>query len=260
MKALADQLRGVQDYVLTGDRAGITTVVGSRRFTRPERLRIYREGYYLRLAEALSTTFPSLRAMLGVDQFRFLVRDYVDAHPSRHFSVRRYGHRLARWLRVTTPYSDQPVLGEIADWEWAMAHAFDAADDEPIKNNALAGLHPARWPSVRFEFHDSLCLVSTRWNSVALWRTLSREEAPPAPVREAPMVRWAIWRQGLKIFFDRMDEAERRALGLARRGRTFAEICASAPESAVPNAQAAWCADLLRRWATRGWITRLAHD
>lgn len=259
MSRLAKQLRVVQTYVLTGNRAGVAAITGSRAFPRAQRLRIYREGYYIRLAEALATTFPALQALLGGDQFRFLVRDYVDAHPSRHFSVRRYGHRLAQWLKRTSPFSYQPVLGEIAVWEWAMAHAFDAADADPVEVEALAAQPPDRWPSLRFEFHESLCSISTRWNSVAIWRALQGEETPPAPSRNLSPERWAIWRRDLKILFDRIDAAESRALSVARRGLSFSDICANAPVTMDLKSQALWSAGLVRRWVDRGWITQICQ-
>src|SRR5688572_4103050 len=167
MNSLTRQLRGLQRFVLTGDASGVAGVVGTRGFTRAQRLNVYREGYYLRLGEALAETFPVLRTVLGDDDFRVLVRRYVDAHPSRHFSVRRYGYRLVRWLGKC-PFSDRPALAELAEWEWAMAHAFDAADPGPIAFDALTSIPPAQWPDVRFEFQAALRQVTTRWNTVAI--------------------------------------------------------------------------------------------
>jgi hypothetical protein len=260
MNSLTRQLRGLQKYVLTGDATGVAGVVGTRGFTRAQRLNVYREGYYLRLGEALAETFPVLRMVLGDDDFRVLVRRYVDAHPSHHFSVRRYGHRLAHWLDNVAPFSRRPVLAELAEWEWAMAHAFDAADQKPIQLEALSRISSERWPDVRLEFHAALCQVPSRWNTVAIWRALTRGEAPPEFSCNNSIEQWSIWRQGLRIFFDRLGDPERRALSLARRGRNFSQICMAAPPTVDVQSKAQWSASLLRRWVDRGWIVRLISD
>lgn len=260
MSTFAKQLLGLQRYVLSGETVGVGSIVGSRGFTRSQRLKVYREAYYLRLLEALTATFPTLKAMLGDDQFRHLTRVYVDAFPSNHFSVRQYGHKLPWYIRHRSALPQRPALAEIAEWEWAMAYAFDAADRDPPSPDSLAAMPAEDWPLVRFEFHDSLFHVSTRWNTVDVWRALSHEEPPPSIEPIKAMQRWTVWRKGLKVLYVCPDTVELRALRLAEMGLTFAEICTGAPAEGTAESRALWCAQLIRRWVDRGWIVRLVRN
>ncbi len=257
MSTLATLQRAMQSSILTGDRTVRVHVVGTRQVSVGTRLNIYREAYYLRLAEALATTYSSLRAFLGEDQFRWLARLYIDAHPSRHYSVRYFGHRLAAFLSKQEPYRSNPVLIDLARWEWAVADVFDARDSTSVTADVLQGVPANCWPALRLGFHDAIRLVSSRWNVAEIWSALNREQIPPEPILSARRGRWAIWRSGLDVYFAPMDAREERALRAALRGDPFAHICAVAPAAADEMGPARWAAGILRQWLDRGWIVRL---
>lgn len=258
MTSLATQLAGLQQHVLAGDRMGAAFFLGTRTASRSARLKVYREAYYLRLAEALAANYPALQRLLGEPQFAVLVRGYVDAHPSRHYSVRWFGHRLAAWLRRTAPYESQPVLADLARWEWRLAHAFDAADGVALDRAALARRPAARWPAMRFAFHESLDSIATTWNVVDLWRALSQQDGePPSIARSARAQHWVIWRKDLEVLFQPLPEMERAPLRVARRGGSLADLCALAPDPLDDAAAAHWAAQLLAGWLDRGWIVQL---
>jgi hypothetical protein len=258
MTSLAAQLDGLQHHVLTGDRQASALFQGTRTASRSARLEVYREAYYLRFAEALAANYPALQRLLGEPQFAVLVRGYVDAHPSRHYSVRWFGHRLAAWLRRTAPYACQPGLADLARWEWRLAHAFDAADAVALDRAALAGRPAVRWPAMRFGFHESLDSIATAWNVVDLWRALSQQdEEPPSIARAARAQHWVLWRKDLEVLFQPLPAMERAPLRVARRGGSLADLCALAPDPLDDAAAAQWAAQLLAGWLDRGWIVEL---
>lgn len=254
MSALAALQRAVQSSILTGDAAAQGHVVGTRNVSVSTRLGIYKEAYALRLSEALATTYSSLHALLGEEQFCELARGYIEAHPSRHYSVRYFGHRLAPFLSTHEPYRENPVLADLARWEWAVADVFDAADAMPLTADVLQQIPAERWPQLRFRFHGALRLVGSCWNVAEIWSTLNREQAPPAPVRSLHRRRWALWRSGLEVYFAPLEAREQKALRAALRGDSFAEICALAPLAAGEVEAGLWAAGLLRQWIDRGWI------
>src|ERR1700677_1756210 len=63
-----------------------------------ERLEIYNRQYWYRVLDALAEDFPVLRAVVGSRAFEQLSVEYLTAHPSRSFSLRNLGSRLAEWL------------------------------------------------------------------------------------------------------------------------------------------------------------------
>src|SRR3979411_1870320 len=101
-----------------------------------------------------------LANLLGEADFQTLGAKYVATHESPFFSVRYYGHELADFLAATPQYSKAPLLAELAQWEWAMAAAFDAADAEPIDSAAFAQVAPEDWAELRFEWSPAGQLVA----------------------------------------------------------------------------------------------------
>ncbi len=257
MKKLAAQLAAVQQYVLRETSAAVAGVAGSRLLSRSRRLGIYRDGYFLRLHELLSSTFAALKVVLGDARFDALAAAYTATHRSHHYSIRHYGDGLAKFLRADARFAPEPALAEIAAWEWAMAYAFDAADAVPVHVASLATVPPHLWSGVSFRFHPSVKTIAARWNSVALWQAASRAETLPTQTPNARAITWIVWRRGLDVLFEQIGDAERSALRLARRARTFAETCGCAPAELPPEEQAAWAVQLIQRWVARGWIVEL---
>ncbi|HSN20698.1 MAG TPA: putative DNA-binding domain-containing protein, partial [Usitatibacter sp.] len=83
---------------------------------------IYRHAYRARLAGALAANYPALAAALGAAAFRELAERYARMHPSRRYSIRWHGDRLAEAL-------DDERLADLARMEWALGIAFDAPDE-----------------------------------------------------------------------------------------------------------------------------------
>jgi len=57
----------------------------------PARLATYTDGYRTRLLEALETTYPGMKAALGEAEFERTMRQFIEAVPSKHYSIRYYG-------------------------------------------------------------------------------------------------------------------------------------------------------------------------
>jgi len=73
-------------------------IAPNSRLTPFERLEIYNRQYWYRVLDALAEDYPVLRAVVGSRAFERLSIEYLTAHPSRSFSLRNLGSRLAEWL------------------------------------------------------------------------------------------------------------------------------------------------------------------
>src|ERR1700682_478706 len=69
-------------------------VLRSDTLTPLERVGIYRGMYLARLVEALESDYPGVRHFLGEEGFYDLASRYVDAHPSRSYTLNRLGDHL----------------------------------------------------------------------------------------------------------------------------------------------------------------------
>jgi hypothetical protein len=253
------QLQWNLQHHLLGERSTIAdAIVDAPPLPVSARLDIYRNAYRVRLIEALDDTYPILHALLGDEVFSALGEEFVASQPSVHRSIRWYGGELPEFLGRCPPYAEQPILAELARLEWTLAEVFDAADAEPQSRAAFSSVDASAWSELRFEFHPSLRRLRLQWNTAAVWQAISRDEAPPDPLRAQHAVPWLLWRQNLQNYFRSMTADEAVALDSALRGASFGEICEGLaewlPEDEIPLR----AAGLLGTWADSGIIVAVA--
>jgi hypothetical protein len=254
MSALARVQREFQDYLLRGDAAVEARVLGTARVPLATRLQIYAGAYRSRLAEALASNYPVLAQLLGESDFDALAADYIAAHDSPFFSIRYYGDALAKFLATRENYAAAPVLAELAQWEWAMTAAFDAADALPLTAEALARIPPAQWAQLRLRWHASVQRLTLWWNVPQLWQALSEDGERPAMTLAAAPVEWLLWRENLTTYFRSLPETEASVLDAARSGWPFGELCTLLCEEIGDAEAPAQAAALLRGWISSGLI------
>lgn len=257
MSKLAGVQGDFQAYLLRGSEAVTAHVMGSARVPLQTRLGIYAGAYRSRLAEALAANYPALAKLLDAD-FDALASEYVRTHDSPFFSIRHYGDELAHLLEAHENYAAAPVLAQLARWEWAMTHVFDAADAQPLTHATLARVPPEQWAQLRFQWHPSVQRLAFNWNVPQLWQALTDDtERPPTAFSHTP-TQWLVWRQELTSYFRSLPPTEAALLDAARNGWPFGELCALLCDE-LGDAQApVQAATLLRGWVDSGLISGAA--
>jgi hypothetical protein len=243
---------------LLGEESNLTAaIVDAPPLPAADRLAIYRNAYQVRLVDALHETYPVLHGLLGDEAWLELGYAFVAAHPSVFRSIRWYGRELSDFLRACSPFSEAPILAEVALLEWTLAEVFDAPDAPFLPRSALSAVEPSAWGSLTLEFHPSLRQLAFRWNTAAVWKAMTQEETPPRPELGPAPLRWLLWRQNLQNYFRSMNAAESAALDSALQGRSFAQLCedlgALLPQEEIPAA----AASLLGAWADSGIIVKV---
>lgn len=250
--------RQFQDYVVHGAR-DIERAIDATGSDAGERLAIYAEAYRLRLIEALETDFVALRAFVG-DDFAAIARAYIDTHPSTHPSLRHFGQHLPTFLARDPRYVAQPVLADLAAFDWALTDAFDAPDAAVLTIDTLAALPPAQWAGMCLRPHPSLIRLDLYWNAAAIWNAADSGTPLPAAERAPHPIAWAVWRQNLHTYFRSLPAPEAWALDAVRAGRDFAAICEGLCEWIDPAHAAAHAAGLLKQWIVDGMLSDIATD
>jgi hypothetical protein len=213
---------------------------------------IYSTAYRLRLRDALAQNYPMLQTHLGTKSFTTVADAYLDAHPSTHVSVRVFGERLPEWL--STQRAQEPWLGELAEFEWALAAAFDAVDEPSLEIATFARIEPSEWARLTFRFARCVARLTLRTHAVKLYARAKREESLiEATELELPSD-WLIWRQGLTSQYRSMTQLESCALDALRAGQTFGEACELMFELGESTSVPMHAAAFLKRWVTDGLI------
>ena len=198
-------------------------------------LRIYQQAYEARLTSALRDNFGVLPLVMGDAAFEALACGYITAHPSRHPSIRWFGDRLAEFMDRHDDLVPHPAFADLARMEWALRSAFDAADAAPIAADQLTAQPPEQWPSLVFELHPSVRVITLDWAIEPVWRALqgfdpAKGEEPdlPEPVEHSHVL--AVWRNGLETRWRAVDPVQAALLNGAIAGRCFSELCVLAAE------------------------------
>ncbi len=142
-----------------------------------ERLEIYNRQYWFRVLGALAEDFPALRTVVGARAFEALSIAYLTAHPSRSFSLRNLGSKLADWLAANPQVAGRRhrLALDVARIEWAFVETFDSAERTPLTLDQIATLDAGS----RLALQPHLRLI-------ALELSRRRSCARPAQPRQAP--------------------------------------------------------------------------
>lgn len=260
---LADLQRAFQAHVLKGTAGIHQSIVGSPDFPVEFRLGVYADAYHLRLTEALAHTYPRLQQALGHDAFAQMTRNYLAVRPSTHVSVRWFGDQLSEYLEQDAQLRRKPWLAELAQWEWTVAAAFDAADAEPLTQEVLGQIQSDAWPNLRFQFHPSVQTLHLLTNAAVIYQALSEDRKPPSPISLRTAQIWLLWRQDVTTRYRLLEEDEAQALetvaGLEPdRVGMFQEMCEALCQFHAENDVPPIAAGMLKAWLAQGLIVAVA--
>ena len=246
LRFLRDQESGLVEQVL--DQGGVSART---------RADIYRNGYRLRLRDAVDTDHEILGRYLGDEMFDRMVEGYIDRYPSRYTTLRLFAEHLPEYLRATAPFSDHQVLAELAAFERALLFAFDAPDEGRESADVLVELPAERWPAMRLRFHPSMQLFLANWNSVEIWQALKAEREPP-PAVSGQARHWLLWRNEERVTeFRPLDFSEHEVLQSALAGNEFAALCEQLTEWYAPEQVGEEALRLLQAWLAQGIVRNL---
>lgn len=220
-------------------------------------MKVYEHAYVARQQEIIGEQFPALMVLLGDDQFAEASRAYIKDNPPSKRSARWIGEHLPSWLAGHPTWSNHPVLVDMASFEWALAHAFDAPDAAPLTMEHLAAVPPDVWPMLMFEFQPALSLVELSHDVAPFQHAVVNEQEPSgAPALLDGVITHAVWRdhQSLIVQYRALDHGETIALTAALNGMTFTAVCEHLAEIDEDNA-AGVAAGYLRNWVETGLLS-----
>jgi hypothetical protein len=210
---------------------------GDGRASAVERLDIYANMYFFRILDVLRGDYPKLVAVVGDEAFHDLATDYLQAHPSRHPSLRFAGAALPGFLARQLPAGQRPWLAErpwlvdLAALEWARVDVFDRGDADLLAREALATVAPEDFAAIALAPVPASALVPAAWAVEDVWRAVEDERAPepPAPAADGHAV--LVWRRGVTVHHRAVGAGERRALERLFARTTFGALCATLGET-----------------------------
>ncbi len=135
-----------------------------------KRFDVYRNNVVMSLIEALQSSFPVIRKLVGDEFFDGMARLFVRQHPPTSPLLMFYGAEMPGFLAGFEPAAHLGYLPDMARLELAMRRSYHAADATPIDPAALSAIAPERLDAVRITLTPATMLVRSDWPLHAIWR------------------------------------------------------------------------------------------
>lgn len=249
-------------------------VLGSETLTVRERLSIYANAYYTRLIECLGASFPVLKQTLGEAAFNGFAFGYLQAYPSRTYTLNRLGDRFAEYLEQTRPKTDadrgSPGFGwpefliDLATLEWTIAEVYDGPGSEwgaSLAAEDLGRVAPEHWPDLRLQTSPSLRLLHLRFPLNRYYTAARRagdQTSVPIPEPEESFI--AVTRRDFIVRRQDLTRPQYALLLALQNGAPVGQaIAQAAAESSLDDdAFAAQLKQWFHNWAQLQVFTRIA--
>lgn len=233
-----------------------------------ERIEIYNKQYWFRLVDCLFEDYPGLLAVVGLRRFNYLIRQYLQAHPSRSFTLRNLGSQLPQFLEKN-PALAGPRLKmaiDMAHFEWAQVVAFDGPAKPPVTVDDLLGANPAKLRlslqpyitllKMNYPLDDFSIALKSQGNALRGEASNAIEEhadnkansrKPPLPKPQTVFV--AVHRHDNDLYYKRLEPLAYKVLTALAAGQTLLRACSFA-ESADQARR--W----FQNWTSLGWFAK----
>jgi hypothetical protein len=264
MRAIAPDGRPMSDVAAS-------FIAPNSRLTAFERLEIYNRQYWFRVMDMLAQDFPALRAVVGGRVFEALSIAYLTEHPSRSFSLRNLGSKMAPWLSANPQFAGRRhrLAVDVARIEWAFVETFDSAEREPLTLEQIATLDGASrlalQPHVQllaldYAADDLVLGLHKREKRQTSEAGVKEDDVPAAPAKLPKLRRKPTWvaahRVENSVYYRRLVREEFLTLEAIRRDLPLAEaLGAGFADSLVRESRrAAFVREMFSNWAEFGWV------
>ncbi len=226
MTSLKELQDNFQNAILNADGSSVIELISeSEKEERDVLFGVYSNAYVARLIEFLMNDYEKLHEYLGDEQFFDLSREYIAANPSHNPNGRWFGTKLPDFMAETEPYSDMPLLVEMALFERALNDVFDAPEPDLVTLEALGEIAPEDWPRIVLTPHPSVIRINFTTNVADIWKALQNEEEVPNSCTLEEPDHVVFYREQRMPKFRSMDYAEAMMWDQAIKEVPFGLLC-----------------------------------
>jgi len=149
--------------LLLAERADASTLATRESASRALRgLQAYRANADASAARALRTAFPTVKALVGDDDFEHLAHEFRLVDPPTRGDLGEWGETFAPWLAAHAALAEWPYLGDCARLDWAM-HRCERAGDASLDADSIARLGDTDPARLRLRLAPGLAVLDSRW-------------------------------------------------------------------------------------------------
>jgi len=105
------------DALAGADQPDLLSLIDDREPGAAARLAVYRNNWRCNLCNALATSYPVVKRLVGDEFFNWMCDQYIDAHPSSSGNLDEYGREFSAFIRAFPAAESLPYLGDVAQLE-----------------------------------------------------------------------------------------------------------------------------------------------
>jgi hypothetical protein len=230
-------------------------ILPSRSLSPARRIAIYHGMYPARMREALQSDYPALEHCLGPRGFEQLVQEYVQAHPSRSYTLNRLGDHLPEFLKSAGPKRQRAFLAELARLELAVTEVFDAPELPPLGAAQIAAVPLEEWERAVLTTVPAFRLVRSRYNVNDYVQAVKDGRRAPRP-RLAPSF-VAVYRRDYAVYRQALTRAQHELLADIASGVVLGEAIQAALKRPGPRPEEQRLFRWFRDWVSGGVFASL---
>ena len=220
-------------------------------------LSLYRRAYLRNLLQTLAGEHPMLRRYVSDKVFLRLIKEYLQDHQSREYSLSHFGDALPDFLETHPVFSRAPVLAELARFERLRIQTAEAATGSRVTLQDLTDLSAEQWSMLTLVLHPSVQVARFDYPAVTIWRAVEKGQKPPAANRSASA--WLIYRDEKRITrFRRVEPDEQASLERVSAGAPFSDINQTLLRWHDTGDAQARSVELMHGWIEQGLVAELA--
>lgn len=202
-------------------------IVPGGKLTAKQAIRVYQQGYRVRLTDAIAANYEALWYALGDKKFFKLCDDYRERHPSTTYNLNTYGHMLPEF--VAEKFPKQPYLCHLSRFEWLLFAVFNEAEE----NGEAIDFAKIDAANDRFSFQPSVQLFSSPFRIYDLWRNrkkLPQGYSPKDFMTEEFVI---LYKHKHRHYFAALTQNQFAIMQLLLKGKTIMQAIVTAGKTAT---------------------------
>lgn len=230
---------------------GISMLIGGdARLSAIERVGIYANMYFYRLLEVMREDFPATARVLGDVDFHNLITGYLVEYALSHPSITEASRHLAEFAGNSPMLGKWPFVADLIRLERALVEVFLGPDADPLAFDELRAIPSQEWSSLRIGAHPAIQVLDCGWRVDEILRAVEQEQSPVPALCEPISI--LVSRKNWQVNYRGLDNIERSALRMVRRGCRLGEVCEAIAAETGESGTPALVNRMLSRWLADG--------
>ena len=220
--------------------------------TAADQFAIYRGSVTGGLTKALAEIYAVCQKLVGKEFFDAIIGHFISHQRSYSPDLNDYGAQLSEFIGNFPAAASLPYLADVARLEWAWHRAFNGEDAPHGDLDSLSKLDQDQYPSIIFHLAKNCALLESVYPIHRIWETNQDDFKGDKQVNlDEGGVRLIIWRHGLTMHMDPLDDAQWALLTELNQQQFFAHVCEKFSQIHTNDDIGTVLSSILQR----GWIT-----